>query len=425
MTVHLCRAIAIKQLQRAGLILIVGCSTAIGQDLPTSPSAADVLRKLDATYGGLPPRAMHVEAETRYSGDSPSSRVLGEYVVSDERQDGERIDLQWTNYVITRKGKEPAYTKRGIWTGKQFQFRQQQVVDTTREPPAQIQPSVSTDSGEAQGMLTYTGGGAHLQGIFPGDVVSVVQVAQEQDAQTRLRADTEEVAGSPCYVLECDSKRGHYVLWVDPAQGYAIAKATVDKSAGNLWYDESLEAAPAKGQDLVSVHAELSETTVQKIGDTFVPVSGKLVVEEVHGDGTHRTSSYVATRSNIQLNPDFSSMTAFVMDGIPDGTVVWNEDFPGLPWVWMNGAAVADTGTDVVKSINKVIANERQSLSGTETPPPPVKGDSVSVPRPSRPSPPALGGGPSALAFLGIAAGAGCLLFIAVFAFRRIRKGTP
>ena len=88
---------------------------------------------------------------------------------------------------------------------------------------------------------------------------------------------------------------------------------------------------------------------VEKFDDLYIPTSGSATYTSTyHGGkrGKYRYS-YSTNRSDIQINPNFKEIGAFVMDGIPEGTKLWNRgDIPGLRYVWRNGKAVPDLRTE-------------------------------------------------------------------------------
>ena len=49
------------------------------------------------------------------------------------------------------------------------------------------------------------------------------------------RGELEKIGGSPCHVLDADTEYGRYVLWIDPAHGYNIARVEETKRKGDLY----------------------------------------------------------------------------------------------------------------------------------------------------------------------------------------------
>jgi len=280
--------------------------------------------------------AMHVDYNMSRPHQDSHYPPLGWISSMDVRVDGskfDQIDQTWD----TRPGKkepETQYKSRTIWDGHRRIHRQQY----QGPGPQQIQPSVTSTPLDIR-LISVE----FLFGIAWGDQAPMAQVVRESGV-ARLRPRQEDVAGYACQVIDAKTVRGAYTLWLDPDAGYQIRRALVVRKPGDLWFDKPLAS---EGTDFTTTGIELNVQDIQidKIDGHFVSIQGSLEKKWFFGSGG-KFDSYreVAKRSNLQFNPDFQRLGAFVMDGIPDGTRISNMDrdgpLAGLTLVWRHGDVV-------------------------------------------------------------------------------------
>ena len=307
----------------------------------------ELLKKSSENQELIPPYAMHTESRVRYS--SGQTGLL----VYDQRWDGDRIDVAYKRYLVTRDQKRLEYDKRGIWTGKQFQWRQQYVPPGWQERDP-VYAAGSIYNTRAKRLITAPQSGAFLSGILVGDSRHVSSVLEESD-ELILKEQMETVHDSLCYVIEGQTPNGYYKVWIDPAHGFNVRKAIIKKESNDLYFGESIGSGTAKEHVFVGCHIELDDVYIEKIGDYYVPVSGTFVNTLRYSDGKTKQTRWTSEISNIQFNPDFESIGAFVMDGIPEGTSINMEGMPGLRYVWSDAGFIVDIGLDIIDQIDDTI----------------------------------------------------------------------
>jgi len=295
----------------------------------------ELIRKCAEYLESMPPYAIHTVTQAQYTSG------VRNRLVYEQRWDGVRIDVTWKRYVINSDQMSLEYDKRGIWTGKQYQFRQQYFPPDGREPDP-VQPSGSLDYALGKRLITSTYGGAFLSGILLGDKKNVGQVLLES-GKLAIKEQMESVLGDECYVIEGRGPGGHYTIWIDPAHGFSVRKAKVEKKLGDLYGGTAIGARTVnKQRRFIGCLIELDNVEIKEVAGRYVPVSGTLVHSLEYSDGTTKQIRYSSRRSNIQFNPDFEAMGAFVMDGIRDGESVYIGEMTKVRYVWSNGRFILD-----------------------------------------------------------------------------------
>lgn len=141
------------------------------------------------------------------------------------------------------------------------------------------------------------------------------------DAGTCKVARSEDVAGTRCQVVEGTTPLGTIVLWLAGDRGCVPLQFVLERVG---------EQIPAKERawrttPIIRIASQLDRVEAEKMGDTWVPVRGRLVDEFHLADGRFARAEHVYERSDIELSPDFSRTDAFSID-LPDGTIVTNLD---------------------------------------------------------------------------------------------------
>ena len=139
---------------------------------------------------------------------------------------------------------------------------------------------------------------------------------------------------SQCYVIDAKTKRGDYSLWIDPQHGYNIARMEVRRDKGDTIYEDRVVK--------VSSRFVLKNVRFEQIGDTWVPMEGK--IEQVQDD---KMVSLEHRRTQVLLNPDHSALCSFCADDIPDGTKVIIPGSFDQQYTWQKGKAVTKNGENV------------------------------------------------------------------------------
>lgn len=151
----------------------------------------------------------------------------------------------------------------------------------------------------------------------------------------RLAAAAEVVDGVECRVVESDTPAGIVRIWVAPAQGYNIAKFTIDRPA-----------APDK--PVTSYQIVFDQAKFATVGDRIVVAGGHF--QEKHSaspsqpEGESWDYEATAERSEVDLHPRFDEPGLFTTNDIPNGASVLVVGEQGN-YVWKDGKPVLKSGT--------------------------------------------------------------------------------
>jgi hypothetical protein len=195
-----------------------------------------------------------------------------------------------------------------------------------------------------QGLLDDPGNGAPLWGrIFGNDHKSVADLLAESDD---LKMSQETLDNTPCYVLKGTTRYGKVSAWIAPQKGYSALKWMIEKKKPNLFGDK-----PTSAESWIAV---FDSVRFQEINGRFVPVAGVFTLGDSYPDGQRYSTREQFTISDIQLNPDFASMSAFKID-LPNGMRVYSPDAPGILYKWKDGEVVPDVDSHAFEEIDKTI----------------------------------------------------------------------
>lgn len=178
------------------------------------------------------------------------------------------------------------------------------------------------------------------------------------EGELHLHDDQETIDGERCYVLEATTKYGTVKAWIAPGKGYHALKYAIDKKKDDLFDETPFGALGEPGKKGVRWTALLHSAQVERVGDVFVPVAGELSYTSYLEDGEKHVQRYTVERNDIDLNPDFEALGAFVL-GVPNGTRVLRDDFPGISWEWQDGKVVPSVSASDVDVIDKQISQLR------------------------------------------------------------------
>ncbi len=292
------------------------------------------------------PIALRVESEL-YNLDAPAEAQHVQALVMEQRADGKRLDATVSVRSLRNGQLREVQVSRSVFNGKQFLYRQQSGGDSS--------PLTAVLQRKDEGSRIrafYFMWGSTLFGYLPGDerpVAALLKSANEVVFQERR----EEVDGFACRVIEGKTDHGMYKLWIDPEHDFRIRRALIDKGPDDLYYGKPVSAPRPEGlQDrtATSVHLEISEVRLEKIDGRFIATAESATTTTRTVAGKENHSKIVVKRSQIDLKPDFEKLGAFIMDGIPEGTILSSSD-PNdhtYAYEWHNGKAVSvapDGGT--------------------------------------------------------------------------------
>jgi len=320
-----------------GYVLLGVCPLLLTASTASAIDKQELLDGMLKAYESRPPYTMRAEVQgvtLENIEPGPWSSSIYRY---DIHCDGKRFDAACTRFKQIDGVTRPTWENRDIWTGEQFLHRQR---DLSGE---WVTASVSRDVTRNRRVMHNMWVGGFLDGLLVGDTKHVARLLEESPS-TRLAEKMQEVGGCACFVLEAKLASGTYKLWVDPSCGFNIRKAAVHKTTGDM-----LDRAPLpvqfdlSGRTLTEVQLVVEDVKIAKLGDRYFPVSGAMTSTWVYGAKGCSRMRVTSRRSDIRFNPDFQKLGAFLMDKIPNGTLVFDDDDEeGRTFYrWWNGRPVA------------------------------------------------------------------------------------
>jgi hypothetical protein len=253
-----------------------------------------------------------------------------------------------------------------------------------QKPPPHVRLSI-TNAEETKKSYAILGEIRALDGYLPGDGGTSLAKILRGASSLRLRDTMEAVEGHEVHVMEAKTPHGDYTLWIDPEYGFMPRRITVCKTDNDL-----LDGKPVNtyltGGSSPDDHLQRSTTTIdsieiKKIVDIFLPVAGKITNTLTYSSGKKITFTSNHKRTNIDFNPDFQAINAFIMD-VPNGTRVFHKLIPQIRFKWMNGSAVVDIDDVLLEAIDNVV----QKIMSETRPKPVVTARKTEVPRDESPT---------------------------------------
>jgi len=264
------------------------------------------------------------------------------------RFDGQRCavhERRWTNAAVRIQEREPwkpglahdSY-RSWLWEGT----RQYSYSFDESNPPGEVIISEGVTFSEKD--MSILGAEAQLRGYYgyeAGSLDSVLLAARS----IRPRPELEEIGASPCYVLDANTVNGKYVLWIDPAHGYNVARAEVSRRKGDL---AGTEDTPPSGD--ATRHFVLDNARFAEVDGTWAPMECEIRIESQSSDGLSKCLVRHA-RTQLTLKPDFEALRSFLPDDIKEGATAFvvaanaPRGTPLVEYVWHNGRPVpVDSG---------------------------------------------------------------------------------
>jgi beta-lactamase regulating signal transducer with metallopeptidase domain/peroxiredoxin len=292
-----------------------------------------VLDSMVAEQEKMPPFAMHIETKTSLPKRDRTS-VEGEIHKIRMRYDIDRFDVSRERYDVFNGKAKPGYRYRHILSSDRNLNRQQYIGEPNQPVTAWL-----GDRKRARRILDDASTGGFLFN-FLGDDKPIAEILRAADSVT-LSDKTEDVDGFACHVIEGKTASGRMKIWVDPSHGFRIRRATIHKVPGDLYHGIAIAENPAEDKlfGCREVHIEISDVRLGQANGWYFPRSEKMTMTITKHDGTEERIRYVTERSDVEINPDFEKLGAFVMDGIPDGTQLNNFDLKdfGYGYEWRDG----------------------------------------------------------------------------------------
>jgi hypothetical protein len=306
-------------------------------------TAVELLNKYEAAQKPFTLQASKIEHLYKVQESGSKGEIWGR-VISEYQRNPEGLfhtKVKWWPQLnspndITHRD-EPAI-KQSIWDGKYW-------YDYTEK--AAYVAFTRAESNKLD-YLAITSEGAKLDGFLYGDQEPVSLILRKANSLS-IREKNENINGSDCYVLEADTTSGRYTLWLDPEHGCNIARVEVHKDGNDIFRGKPLNSPPPElapeqlqrfpnAKDIGDkLNFSLENIHFEKHGEIWVPVEADYQWEDVYNGGRTRKVSGNIKRFQIDLNPDFKAIGAFVPN-FPDGTRAFDMDHPntGIKYEWRN-----------------------------------------------------------------------------------------
>ncbi len=195
----------------------------------------------------------------------------------------------------------------------------------------------------------------------------LAKILAEESSVLHMRPSMEMANGFLTYVLEATTPYGRYTVWMDPNCGYSPRRVIIERGPKDLFdgkpVSTPLPPSPSglpRGTPLIPmaplehVRFVLEIEKIKEIGGGFFATEGTTTTTEVYSDGSIMEFHAVCERTLIELNPDFNDIPdAFVLD-VPNGTRVFDLDFPSIHYVWQDGKITTDIDEYVIEQIDRM-----------------------------------------------------------------------
>jgi len=233
------------------------------------------------------------------------------------RFDGERANLRTYRWGKIFEG-QPAIPKNNPYYTSSLRTKDVQRwygrADLTEDPgrvTIENKPKVAAEVSLARAYK-----GHEAIGYLFGDDERVDTVLRSA-RNISVRDKMQRVGKTQCYVIDAQTKKGKYTIWIDPEHGYNIAKAEVTRKAGDILIDKAIE-----GED--RYYTSVTNIRFKVIDGIWIPVEadikyrwhlpksfGYAYWEKIH----HRVIDFV-------VNPDHDTLDSFASDDIENGAKV-------------------------------------------------------------------------------------------------------
>ena len=167
-----------------------------------------------------------------------------------------------------------------------------------------------------------------------------VDVILLQASKSSVRRKTERVGDSDWWVLDATTPRGKYVLWLDPRHGDNLAKAEVEKMAGDRDRDTIL---PKK----TFIRASVVNARFATVNGVWVPIEAQSTFE-IRGPEQWFRAKTSHRITEFLVSPDHRKLDSFRLMSIRNGAQVVISGAPKTPaGRWRDGRIIDAQGNSV------------------------------------------------------------------------------
>lgn len=348
-----------------GIIFFFLSTISVWSQTDDSINLEEIIQKFRESSSWAESVSMNIQSETLIEGSNPGHRRQKALY----RRDSDRIDVIAQDCLLGKTGKLGEDSQLAI---SDFP-RESTIEDKILINDKCYMRATKFPGGTAFGAhiqytnykknldeyLTHAYYGNFLQGVifFGGGIINIADILSSDKEAT---IDTEAIGDILCYVIKVNVPQGKVIAWIAPNQGYNLLKYIIQKSSGDIFNDKLLDDTGMEESTVI-----VDSIKLEKIGDIFIPVSGRYTHRIIFEGGDTKTSIVKINRSDIQIRPDFETMDAFKID-LPEGTPVKIQGVPGIIYKWQEGELIASVDKYAIEQIDKVtreIVEEGEVLS--------------------------------------------------------------
>lgn len=351
------RTIVIAMLICAVVVPVCSARSGRGKVKPVPMSVSELLDKYVETQNKL--KSFILKAKTSRRGKS-STAAMGKFSTDysyeyELRSDGSRFRVRrniWgrPNSRLDLAKDEALYRSR-LWDGETF-FKYYRAANYKRAPLGELSITEIKEENNKRTKsknLDRESPGNFIRGYLPSDTDRIDTILRKANTIS-VRDEMENIGGADCYVIEADTKRGEYTVWIDPSHGHHITKATAKRGAGNVVGPLEYTLSGSETRFFL-----LENVRFKKVDDVWVPVEADLAYGSTyHGHNYFDNSKIHHKATDIILNPDHDALGSFIPDDIPDGARVYLNNFNLKSrkgkYTWQDGQVVNEKGRVVFDS---------------------------------------------------------------------------
>lgn len=337
---------------RMALVVIIPGMMAYAS-VAAEADVSDLIRKYSQSLDNM--RSFTIKWDATNTG---SSSLIGgnEQVsrISEEcRYDGSRASIRkelWgqVNQEQRNVPKENPFYQSRLWDGKEmFQYdRAPLSAPNVRWPGGSLLlgrpgPQKIQTAQYAERLLSNSAGQSTLGYLYNEKERLDTVLLRAKSAS--LSSRRQQVGSSSCFVVNAETDRATYTVWIDPEHGYNVAKAVAEYKTNNAGLQQTCQFEVAR----------------------FRQVDGVWVAEEFRHANSYKhpgdewSKTTVECRATeIVLNPDHDELGSFMPDDIQNGARVFlvdgmHEGVVPIRYFWRNGGIVADIDETVISQIEK------------------------------------------------------------------------
>jgi hypothetical protein len=181
--------------------------------------------------------------------------------------------------------------------------------------------------------------------------VSIADILRK--SQCMVRSATHD--GRPAVLLEGTGRYGSRKLWLDPARGYLPLRIEARKGPADLLGDKPVSMTTGGGRfpegNMTEVLLTVDNVRHEEIeGRHILAAFRQTITYKFTGNKTFVWTSEHELR-DVDLSPDFDAPGAFLVSTeIPNGTPVYIDEAPNIPYRWADGRAVKGIDRRVVEA---------------------------------------------------------------------------